>query len=99
VRETATLALVRLRTSWNLTLVTIFPLGALRRELMGGLTQRVSANFMELGQSADFNGGCQSFQLICPLLGGPKSMLFWIMKEIGNAIEEAQAGGDYRQAA
>jgi len=37
--------------------------------------------------------------LICPLLSGPKSMLFWIAKEIGNAIEEASAGGDYRQAA
>ncbi len=38
-------------------------------------------------------------ELICPLLSGPKSMLFWIMKEIGNAIEEAQAGGDHRQVA
>ncbi len=37
--------------------------------------------------------------LICPLLSGPKSMLFWVMKETGNAIEEAQTGGDYRQAA
>jgi hypothetical protein len=37
--------------------------------------------------------------LICPLLSGPKSMLFWIMKEVLNAIEKAQAGGDYRQAA
>ena len=37
--------------------------------------------------------------LICPLLSGPKSMLFWITKEIGNAIEEAQAGGDHRQVA
>jgi hypothetical protein len=37
--------------------------------------------------------------LICPLLSGPKSMLFWIAKETWNAIEEAQAGGDYRQAA
>jgi hypothetical protein len=45
------------------------------------------------------SAGYVSAGLICPLLGGPKSMLFWIMKEIGNAIEEAQAGGDYRQAA
>jgi hypothetical protein len=37
--------------------------------------------------------------LICPHLSGPKSLLFWIMKEIGNAVQEAQAGGDYRQAA
>ena len=38
-------------------------------------------------------------QVICPLLSGPKSMLFWVMKEIGNGLEEAQAGGDYWQAA
>ncbi len=43
-----------------------------------------------IGKSAD---------VICPLLSGPKSMLFWVMKETGNAIEEAQTGGDYRQAA
>ena len=36
--------------------------------------------------------------LICPLLSGPKSLLFWIMKEFGNG-QEAQAGRDYRQAA
>jgi hypothetical protein len=28
--------------------------------------------------------------LICPLQSGPKSMLFWIMKEFGNG-QEAQA--------
>ena len=39
-----------------------------------------------------------AIDVICLLLSGPKSMLFWIMKEIGNAIEEAQAGGDYWQA-
>ena len=37
--------------------------------------------------------------LICPLPSGPKSILFWVTKEIGNAIEEALAGGDYRRAA
>ena len=37
--------------------------------------------------------------LICPLLGGPKSMLFWTRKEKTNAIQETHAGGDYRQAA
>lgn len=36
--------------------------------------------------------------VICPLLSGPKSLLFWIMKEFGNG-QEAQAGRDYRQAA
>ena len=38
-------------------------------------------------------------ELICPLLGGPKSMLFWTRKEKTNAIQETHAGGDYRQAA
>jgi hypothetical protein len=37
--------------------------------------------------------------LICPLLGGPKSMLFWTRKEKTNAIQDTHAGGDYRQAA
>nr|WP_020997458.1 site-specific integrase [Sphingomonas sp. ERG5]AGU69333.1 cre recombinase protein [Sphingomonas sp. ERG5] len=37
-------------------------------------------------------------EVICPLLSGPKSLLFWIMKEFGNG-QEAQAGRDYRQAA
>jgi hypothetical protein len=35
----------------------------------------------------------------CPLLVGPKSMLFWIRKEKTNAMQETHAGGDYRQAA
>ena len=38
-------------------------------------------------------------KLICPLLGGPKSMLFWTRKEKTNAIQETHAEGDYRQAA
>ncbi|GLI99893.1 hypothetical protein Sbs19_37110 [Sphingobium sp. BS19] len=37
-------------------------------------------------------------KVICPLLSGPESLLFWIMKEFGNG-QEAQAGRDYRQAA
>lgn len=37
--------------------------------------------------------------VICPLLSGPKYLLFWIMKELGNAVQEAQAGRDHRQAA
>ncbi len=43
--------------------------------------------------------GASTAEACRPLLSGPKSMLFWIMKEVGNAIEKAQAGGDYRQAA
>jgi hypothetical protein len=38
-------------------------------------------------------------KVICPLLGGPKSMLFWTRKEKTNAIQETHVGGDYRQAA
>lgn len=37
--------------------------------------------------------------LICPLLGGPKSMLFWTRKGQKNVIQETHGGGDYRQAA
>jgi antirestriction protein ArdC len=37
--------------------------------------------------------------LICLLLGGPRSMLFWTRKGKTNAIQETHAGGDYRQAA
>jgi hypothetical protein len=36
--------------------------------------------------------------VICPLLSGPKSLLFWTTKELGNG-QEAQAGRDHRQAA
>ncbi|MEI6641976.1 MAG: hypothetical protein WCL10_08160 [Novosphingobium sp.] len=42
--------------------------------------------------------GFMIYLLICPLLSGPKSLLFWIMKEFGNG-QEAQAGRDHRQAA
>src|SRR3546814_13146259 len=37
--------------------------------------------------------------LICPLLSGPKLMIFWITKETRNAEHEASPGRDYRQAA
>ena len=38
-------------------------------------------------------------QVICPLLSGPKLMIFWITKEITNAEQEASPGRDYWQAA
>ena len=38
------------------------------------------------------------YSVICPLLSGPKSLLFWTTKEFVNG-QEAQAGRDYRQAA
>ena len=34
------------------------------------------------------------YRLICPLLGGPKSMLFWTRKGKTNAIQETHAGRD-----
>ncbi len=42
--------------------------------------------------------GGTSYTLICPLPSGPSTILVWIMKEKRNG-QEAQAGGDYRQAA
>ena len=41
----------------------------------------------------------RSGPLICPLLSGPKLMIFWITKETWNAEQEASPGRDYRQAA
>ena len=38
-------------------------------------------------------------EVICPLLSGPKLMIFWITKETWNAEQEASPGRDYRQAA
>ncbi len=38
-------------------------------------------------------------EMICPLLSGPKLMIFWMTKEIMNADQEASPGRDYRQAA
>ncbi|WP_313806845.1 hypothetical protein [Sphingobium sp.] len=40
-----------------------------------------------------------SIGLICPLLGGPETMIAWTTKGTMNAEQEAQAGRDYRQAA
>lgn len=37
--------------------------------------------------------------VICPLLSGPKLMIFWTTKETRNAEQEASPGRDYRQAA
>ena len=37
-------------------------------------------------------------QVICPILSGPESLLFWTTKEEWNG-EETQAGRDHRQAA
>ncbi len=37
--------------------------------------------------------------LCCPRPSGPSTMLVWITKGTTNAEQEAQAGGDHRQAA
>lgn len=42
--------------------------------------------------------GADALKVICPLLGGPKSLLFWTTKELEDG-QEAQAGRDHRQAA
>ena len=47
---------------------------------------------------ATIGSGLDGMALICPLLGGPKSLLFWTTKEFGNG-QETQAGGDHRQVA
>jgi len=58
--------------------------------------KKASENSMPLeGNSFD----SPSVGMTCPLLVGPKSMLFWTRKEKTNAMQETQAGGDYRQAA
>jgi len=46
-------------------------------------------------QSDKFDKGL----VICPLLSGPKLMIFWMTKENMNAGQEASPGRDYRQAA
>ena len=38
-------------------------------------------------------------RLSCPLLSGPSTMTVWIKEGTTNAFEEAQARGDYREAA
>ena len=67
-----------------------------KRRLMGAKQTRLILRWNPL--SAPGRIASPTANVICPLLSGPKLVLFWIMKEIGNAIEEAQAGGDYRQA-
>ena len=41
----------------------------------------------------------QEWELICPLLSGPETMIVWTTKGTTDAIQEAQAGRDRRQAA
>ena len=49
--------------------------------------------------SFQHRGSARTKEVICPLLSGPKYLLFWTMKETRNAVQEAQAGRDYWQAA
>ncbi|MGE4431815.1 MAG: hypothetical protein AB7E05_13850 [Sphingobium sp.] len=53
-------------------------------------------------QKKFFNCQClgnEFLKLICPLRSGPETMIVWTTKGSLNAIQEAQAGRDYRQAA
>jgi hypothetical protein len=45
------------------------------------------------------NAGLKDLLLSCPLLSGPSTMTVWTKEGTTNACEEAQAGGDHRQAA
>ena len=68
----------------------------------GALTSKI-----ELEKSTPASGGqparkayvAPDVVVICPLLSGPKLMIFWITKETWNAEQEASPGRDYRQAA
>ena len=53
--------------------------------------------FQDTDQAAHYEFMCR--EVICPLLSGPKLMIFWTTKEIRNAEQEASPGRDYRQAA
>ena len=67
------------------------------KELLASFFNRFVVNLCFLLNSGQSAPGPNA--VICPLLGGPKSMLFWTRKEKTNAIQETHAGGDYRQAA
>lgn len=47
------------------------------------------------------SGGIRRYgvDVSCPLLSGPSTMTVWIKEGTTNAFEEAQARGDYREAA
>jgi hypothetical protein len=44
-------------------------------------------------------GGTTIGEVICPPLSGPETMIVWTTKGTTDAIQEAQAGRDYREAA
>ena len=57
------------------------------------------ADDFDADDDSDWSDHGVTTAVICPLLSGPKYLLFWIEKEIGNAVQEAQAGRDHWQAA
>ena len=59
--------------------------------------KQLHADLASLGYDGSY-GRVAAF-VICPLLSGPKLMIFWITKETWNAEQEASPGRDYRQAA
>ena len=61
---------------------------------------RTAPRIQNPGEFTTVNGWVDPYLLIdLPLLGGPKSMLFWTRKGMKNAIQETHAGRDYWQAA
>ena len=62
------------------------------------IADRMEANLDLIAMVETIDNGKPIREMICPLLSGPKSLLFWTTKELGNG-QEAQAGRDHRQAA
>ena len=60
----------------------------------------IAASLMPIAAGAAAQDVAMTFDAVsCPLLSGPSTMTVWIKEGTTNASEEAQAGGDYRQAA
>jgi len=72
----------------------------LRRSIVARDFKDWSMGFERLHHLDDklLEGAFQVSAVICPLPSGPSTILVWTMKEQRNG-QEAQAGGDYRQAA
>ncbi|UNK81423.1 hypothetical protein MNQ96_13485 [Sphingopyxis granuli] len=69
---------------------------------IGALAGELDINRMVVGGTKrifKFVMRCAMQIVICPLLSGPKLMIFWTTKENMNAGQEASPGRDYRQAA
>ncbi len=72
--------------------------GTIEKGFVGQLKTLTIRASIEIRTNRSKSGDVQP-DLICPLLSGPKLMIFWITKETRNAEQEASPGRDYRQAA